>query len=85
MATRIPQEFIDEVTSKTNIVDVISKYVQLKNLVRICLDFAHFMKNELLRFQLQRTSKFFIVLVVVVGVTSSSSLWRWRTNLFLKP
>ncbi|APX72787.1 DNA primase [Companilactobacillus allii] len=40
MATRIPQEFIDEVTSKTNIVDVISKYVQLKksgkNLFGLC-------------------------------------------------
>ncbi|WP_057765329.1 DNA primase [Companilactobacillus tucceti] len=40
MATRIPQEFIDEVTSKTNIVDVISKYVQLKkagkNFVGLC-------------------------------------------------
>ncbi|MFC6322463.1 DNA primase [Companilactobacillus baiquanensis] len=40
MATRIPQEFIDEVTSKTNIVDVLSKYVQLKkagkNFVGLC-------------------------------------------------
>lgn len=40
MATRIPQEFIDEVTAKTNIVDVISKYVQLKksgkNLFGLC-------------------------------------------------
>ncbi|ALB28937.1 DNA primase [Companilactobacillus heilongjiangensis] len=40
MATRIPQEFIDEVTSKTDIVDVISKYVQLKksgkNLFGLC-------------------------------------------------
>ncbi|AUI71262.1 DNA primase [Companilactobacillus alimentarius] len=40
MATRIPQEFIDEVTSKTNIVDVVSKYVQLKksgkNLFGLC-------------------------------------------------
>ncbi|KRL68503.1 DNA primase [Companilactobacillus versmoldensis] len=40
MARRIPQDFIDEVTSKTNIVDVISKYVQLrksgKNLVGLC-------------------------------------------------
>jgi len=40
VATRIPQEFIDEVTSKTNIVDVVSKYVQLKksgkNLFGLC-------------------------------------------------
>ncbi|AKP66605.1 DNA primase [Companilactobacillus ginsenosidimutans] len=40
MATRIPQEFIDEVTSKTNIVDVVSRYVQLnkkgKNLFGLC-------------------------------------------------
>lgn len=40
MATRIPQEFIDEVSSKADIVDIISKYVQLKksgkNLVGLC-------------------------------------------------
>ncbi|WP_099974812.1 DNA primase [Lactobacillus terrae] len=40
MANRIPQEFIDEVTSKTDIVDVIGRYVQLKkagkNLFGLC-------------------------------------------------
>lgn len=40
MATMIPQEFIEEVSSKTNIADVVSKYVQLKksgkNLFGLC-------------------------------------------------
>ena len=35
MAQRIPQEVIEEVRHRTNIVDIIGQYVQLKNPVKL--------------------------------------------------
>ena len=63
---RIPQTVIDDIRERSNIVDIVGQYVQLKKsgkIILVCV--RSIMKNHLL-FPLQRTNKFFIALVVVV-------------------
>lgn len=70
MAMMIPDEVVNRVRQETNIVDVVSQYVQLKKVVRIYLVSVHSMMKRHLLFQLQKKSKSFIVLVVVEAVMS---------------
>ena len=69
MAQRIPQEVIETVRSQTNIVEVIGQYVQLKKSGKNYLGLVLFMKNVHRLFLLQKTSRFFIALVVVKAET----------------
>ena len=41
MSGRIPQNFIDEVLRRTDIVELIGNYIRLKKLAKL-LSFAHF-------------------------------------------
>lgn len=47
----IPEETVNRIRQETNIVDVVSQYVQLKKVGKIFLDSARFMKNERRHFQ----------------------------------
>lgn len=49
MAGRIPEDFISEVRSNVNIVDVISQYVSLEKKAKTILVFALFIKKKLRR------------------------------------
>ncbi len=52
MAQRIPQEVIEEVRHRTNIVDIIGQYVQLKKSgKKIIWVYVRFTKNVPLHFQ----------------------------------
>lgn len=51
MAQRIPQEVIEEVRHRTNIVDIIGQYVQLKKSGKIIWVYVRFTKNVPLHFQ----------------------------------
>lgn len=46
MAGRIPEEFISEVRTSVNIVDVISQYVSLEKKAKTILVFALFIKKK---------------------------------------
>ena len=58
MAQRIPQEVIEEVRHRTNIVDIIGQYVQLKNPVKIIWVYVRFTKNVPLHFSSRRQTNF---------------------------
>nr|WP_256595291.1 CHC2 zinc finger domain-containing protein [Listeria grayi] len=57
MARRIPEEVIDRVRSKADIVDIISNYVQLKKRDAIILVYVLFMAKRRPRFLFHRKSR----------------------------
>jgi DNA primase len=59
IATRIPEEFINEVSSKTNIVDVISRYVQLKKQGKQLMGLCPFHEERTPSFSVSEEKQFF--------------------------
>lgn len=81
---RIPQTVIDDIRERSNIVDIVGQYVQLKKsgkIILVCV--RSIMKNHLL-FPLQRTNKFFIALVVVVVEMCMVSYRSLKGSVFQK-
>lgn len=62
MAQRIPQEVIEEVRHRTNIVDIIGQYVQLKNPVKLYGFMSVSRRTFPFIFSSRRQNKFFTVL-----------------------
>jgi hypothetical protein len=58
VAQRIPQEVIEEIRQRTNIVDVVGQYVQLKKSGKNYMGLCPFHEERSPHFQLQKTSKF---------------------------
>ena len=74
MAGRIPEEFINEVRSNVNIVDIISQYVSLeKKGKRLVLVFALFIKKKHLLLRLMKKNSSSNVLAVVKAATFLNS------------
>ena len=62
--TVIPQEFIEEVLERTDIVEIIEPRVTLKNQAKTIQGFARFTMRKAPRFRSAKRSNSFIVLVV---------------------
>nr|WP_263640465.1 CHC2 zinc finger domain-containing protein [Loigolactobacillus coryniformis] len=84
MATRIPEEVVEQIRGAVNITDVVGQYVQLKKSGRNLFGLCPFHEERTPSFRSLKTSKFFIALVAVVVGMSSSLLWKLKVFLFQK-
>ena len=66
-----PDEIIEEVRTKNDIVDVIGSYVKIQKRAVLISDFAHFIMKRVRLFQYPGTSRFIIVLAAEQAVMSS--------------
>lgn len=61
---KVPEEVIDRLLSTSDIVDVISEYIQLTKKGRNFLVYVHFMEKIRRHFLFHKRNRFFTVLVV---------------------
>lgn len=81
---RIPQTIIDDIRERSNIVDIVGQYVQLKKSGKNYFGLCPFHNEKSPSFPLQKTNKFFIVLVVVVGEMFTVFYKSLKASVFLK-
>ena len=67
LAGKIPEEVIEQIRTQSDIVDVISEYMQLTKRGRNWFGLCPFHGEQTPSFLYLQTSKFFIALVVVQG------------------
>lgn len=73
MAGRIPEEFINEVRSNVNIVDIISQYVSLEKKGKDYIGLCPFHQEKHLLLRLMKKSNFSSVLAAVKAETYLNS------------
>ena len=82
--SQIPQTVIDSIRETSDILDVISQFVDLNKEVQIILVFVLSTKKKQLPLVLHLQSKYIIVLVVIMGGMSFLLLWNIKKYRFLK-